>query len=79
MHHFLFVRWILLDAIRDDAIERRMNDDVSTILVQTLEDFVFGRFFEPQESFRLLRYALDLFIYCWFSCHINHLHTSMVL
>ena len=79
MHHFFCVRWILLDAIGNNAIKRRMNHDDCTILMQTLEDFMLGRFFEPQESFRLLRYALDLFIYCWFSCHINHLHTSMVL
>ena len=79
MHHFFCVRWILLDAIGNDAIERRVNHQDCTILVKTLEDFMLAGFLKPQESFRLLRYALDLFIYCWFSCHINHLHTSMVL
>lgn len=44
MHHFLFVRWILFDAIGNDAIERRMNHDDCTILVQTLENLVLARF-----------------------------------
>ena len=61
MHHFLFVRWILLDAIRDDAIERRMNHQDCTILVKTLEDFMLAGFLKPQESFRLLCYSLN----CW--------------
>ena len=79
MHHFLIVRWILFDAIGHHAIERRVNVNECTVLVKTLEDLMLARFEQPQKSFRLLRYALDLFIHCWFSCHKKYLHTSMVL
>ena len=44
MHHFLIVRWILLDAIGHHAIERRMNVNQCTVLVKTLEDLVLARF-----------------------------------
>ena len=79
MHHFLIMLWILFDAITHHAIECRVNVYQCTVLVKALEDLVLARFEQPQESFRLLRYALDLFIHCWFSCHIKYLHTSMVL
>ena len=79
MHNFLIMRWILFDAIGHHAIERRVNVNECTVLVKTLENLVLARFEQPQKSFRLLLYALDLFIHCWFSCHKKYLHTSMVL
>ena len=44
MHNFLIMRWILLDAIGNDSIERRMNHDDCAILMQTLENLVLARF-----------------------------------
>ena len=70
MHHFFCVRWIFLDAIGNDAIERRVNVNECTLLVKALEDLMLARFEQPQESFRLLLYSLNCWlIVSWFSRH----------
>ncbi len=79
MHHFLFVLWILFDAETDHAIERRMYKDDCILSVQSLQDLMFARFEEPQETFWFFFYACDFFVCCLFTCHIKYLHTSMVL
>ena len=59
MHHFLIVRWILLDAIGHHAIERGVNINQCTVLVKTLEDLMLARFEQPQESFWFFFYPCN--------------------
>jgi hypothetical protein len=44
MHHFLIMLWILFDAKTHNAIERRVNENQGSILIQALQDLVLGRF-----------------------------------